>query len=293
MFFDYNIMMSRANSIVHASVVGIISNVVLVGLKMLVGVIAGSIAIILDAVNNLTDVLSSVVTIIGTKLAARRPDAGHPYGHGRTEYLTTLLVGVIILFTGIMAMAESIPKIIHPELADYTWATISVVVLGILVKLALGIYIHRAGRRFNSSSLKASGIDALFDAVLSTATLVGIIVTLVLHVSIDGILGALISLFIIKTSISILSEASSEIIGQTADQELQERVLSSIKQSPEVLDAHDLMLHNYGPDDFIGSVQIQVPTSLTAGKIHQLTRKIARRIRAKYGIKLTVGIHVH
>ena len=212
--------MNRQTAIVWTSVIGIITNVVLVGFKMLVGVLAGSIAIILDAVNNLTDVLSSVVTIIGTKLAARHPDEGHPYGHGRFEYLTTLFVGLIILATGIMALIESIPKILHPELADYSWATITVVVAAIITKLILGWYVRRAGKRFSSSSLVASGIDALFDAILSFATLIGIIVTLVFHISIDGILGGLIALFIIKTALQVLLEASNDIIGQTADRDL-------------------------------------------------------------------------
>lgn len=283
--------MNRQTAIVWTSIIGIIANVVLVGFKMFVGLLAGSIAIILDAVNNLTDVLSSVVTIIGTKLAMRCPDEGHPYGHGRIEYLTTLLVGVIILATGIMAMVESIPKIIHPELADYSWATIVVVVAAIIVKLLLGGYVRRAGKRFASSSLIASGLDALFDAVLSFATLVGIIVTLIFQISIDGILGAVISLFIIKTSIEILSDASNEILGRTADRELMRKIKELICTFPEVSGAYDLMLHNYGPTELIGSVQIQVPDQLTAKEIHRLTQEIAHKIYAKYNVNLTIGIY--
>lgn len=287
----YNSQMNRQTAIVWTSIIGIITNAVLVGFKMFVGLLAGSIAIILDAVNNLTDVLSSVVTIIGTKLAMRCPDEGHPYGHGRIEYLTTLLVGVIILATGIMAMVESIPKIIHPELADYSWATIVVVVAAIIVKLLLGGYVRRAGKRFASSSLIASGLDALFDAVLSFATLVGIIVTLIFQISIDGILGAIISLFIIKTSIEILSDASNEILGRTADRELMRKIKELICTFPEVSGAYDLMLHNYGPTELIGSVQIQVPDQLTAKEIHRLTQEIAHKIYAKYNVNLTIGIY--
>lgn len=283
--------MNRQTAIVWTSVIGIITNVVLVGFKMLVGVLAGSIAIILDAVNNLTDVLSSVVTIIGTKLAARHPDEGHPYGHGRFEYLTTLFVGLIILATGIMALIESIPKILHPELADYSWATITVVVAAIITKLILGWYVRRAGKRFSSSSLVASGIDALFDAILSFATLIGIIVTLVFHISIDGILGGLIALFIIKTALQVLLEASNDIIGQTADRDLIRKLKKQICTFPEVSGAYDLMLHNYGPSDLIGSVRIQVPDHLTAREIHHLTREISQRVYTKFGVDLTIGIY--
>lgn len=284
-------MMNRQSAIVWTSVIGIVTNVVLVGFKMVVGLLAGSIAIILDAVNNLTDVLSSVVTIIGTKLATRCPDEGHPYGHGRIEYLTTLLVGVIILATGIMAMAESIPKIIHPELADYSWATIIVVVAAIFTKLVLGCYVRRSGKRFASSSLVASGVDALFDAALSCATLIGIIVTLVFQISIDGILGAAISLFIIKTSIEILIEASNEILGCTADRELMRKLKELINSFPDVSGAYDLMLHSYGPTELIGSIQLQVPDQLTAKEIHRLTQEIAHRAYAKYNVNLTIGIY--
>lgn len=287
----YHITMNREKSIVRTSIVGIFANIVLVGFKLLVGVMAGSIAIIVDAVNNLTDVLSSVVTIIGTKLAARRPDEEHPYGHGRYEHLTTLIIGMIILATGIMALLESVPKIIHPELADYSWATITVVVAAIMIKLALGTYVRRAGKKYSSNSLIASGIDALFDAALSLATLVGIAITLISQISVDGILGAIISLFIMRTSIEILAEASNEILGHTASPELMRSLKELICTFPEVSGAYDLMLHSYGPTEMIGSVQIQVPDHLTAKEIHHLTREIAERVYSKYNIRLTIGIY--
>ncbi len=289
--FWYDIIMNREKSIVRASFIGIISNVVLVGLKMLVGVIAGSIAIILDAVNNFTDILSSVVTIVGTKLAARRPDSGHPFGHGRSEYISALVVGMIIFITGLMALFESVPKIITPELADYSWATIAVVVLAIIVKLALGTYVRRMGRKYDSSSLAASGVDALFDALLSFATLIGIAVTLIFQISIDGILGAIISLFIMRTSFEIMMQASDDILGGTADRELMRKIKHQICTFPAVSGAYDLMLHNYGPTDLIGSVQIQIPDSLTAKDIHRLTREISHRIFTRFEVRLTIGIY--
>lgn len=284
-------MMNREKSIICVSAVGIVTNVILVGFKMLVGVVAGSIAIILDAVNNLTDVLSSVVTIIGAKLANRRPDEEHPYGHGRYEHLTTLLIGIIILATGVMALAESIPKVIHPELADYSWATIIVIMAATVAKLVLGFYVRRAGKKYVSKSLVASGVDALFDALLSLATLIGIAVTLIFQISIDGILGVIISLFILKASISILAEASDEILGRTADPELMRKIKDLICTFPEVSGAYDLMLHSYGPTELIGSVQIQVPDRLTAKEIHRLAREIAQRVYNKYNARLTIGVY--
>lgn len=283
--------MNRQKLIVRTGIIGIATNIILVIFKMLVGVMAGSIAIVLDAVNNLTDVLSSVVTIVGAKLATKRPDQDHPYGHGRSEYLAALIVGFIILATGIMSLIESVPKIVHPELADYSWATLTVVIAAILAKIALGLYTRRKGRQLNSSSLLASGIDALFDVLLSTATLVGIITTMVFNISIDGILGAIISLFIVRTSISIISGAINDIMGKVADRKLVQKIKRQICNFPEVGGAYDLMLHNYGPMDTIGSVQIQVPDQLTAKQIHRLTREIAQKIFSKYGVMMTIGIY--
>lgn len=284
-------MVNRRKQIIRVSLIGVAANILLAGFKMLVGVIAGSIAIILDAVNNMTDVLSSVVTIVGAKLAAKRPDPGHPYGHGRSEYISALLVGLIIFLAGIMALVESIPKIIHPELADYSIATIIVVIAAIIVKIFLGTHFRKMGKKLNSSSLSASGVDALFDAILSFATLVGIAVTMIWQISIDGILGAIIALFILRTSVEIVMEASGDILGRTADRTLMQKIKQQICAFPQVSGAYDLMLHNYGPADLIGSVQIQVPDHLTAKEIHKLTREIASRIFSKYGVNLTIGIY--
>lgn len=285
-------MANRQKQIIKTGIISVIVNFILAVFKMLVGLIAGSIAIILDAVNNTTDVVSSLVTIVGAKLASKRPDPGHPYGHGRSEYISAFLVGLIILVAGIVALFESVPKIIQPELADYSWATILVVSAAIIVKLSLGSYVRKAGRRLNSSSLAASGLDALFDAVLSAATLVGIIVTLVFQVSIDGLLGALIALFIIRASLEIISEAAGDIIGRTADPKLISKVKRQIASSPNVSGVYDLMLHNYGPANLIGSVQIQVPDAMLAREIHKLTRDIAHRTYTKFGVTLAVGIYV-
>lgn len=288
---SYIIIMNREKSIIQVSIVGIVTNIILVGLKMLVGVIAGSIAIILDAVNNLTDILSSVVTIVGAKFASKQPDAGHPYGHGRSEYISALMVGLIILFTGLMALLEALPKMFHPELADYSWATIVVVILAIFTKLALGIYVRQSGKRYNSSSLAASGIDALFDALISLATLVGIIVTMLFQISIDGLLGVIISLFIMRTSAEIILQATGDILGRTADRGLMQKIKAEICEFAGVKNAYDLMLHNYGPADLIGSVQIEVPDHMTAKEIHRLILKISNRIYAKFGIMLTISIY--
>lgn len=283
--------MNRSKIIVRTSIIGIVTNVILVVFKMIVGLIAGSIAIVLDAINNLTDVCSSVVTIVGAKLAGRTPDPEHPYGHGRSEYLAAMMVGIIVLLAGIMALIESIPKVFSPELADYSAATIIVVVAAVLAKVFLGRYVKKIGEQVDSGSLIASGIDAMFDALLSFSTLVGILVTMIFQISIDGILGVIIAAFIIKTSIEILSEAAADILGRGIDPDTAHHIREAVRSFPQVKGAYDLDLHNYSPSEYIGSVHIEVPDQMTAREIDQLSRRITRQIYQDYNVTLTVGIY--
>ncbi len=282
---------NRQRIIIRTSVIGIVTNLVLVAFKMTVGLIAASNAIVLDAVNNLTDVFSSVVTIVGTKLAARRPDREHPYGHGRYEYLAALVVGAIIFSVGAFALVESIPKVFHPELADYSLASIVVISAAVLVKIFLGLYVKSVGRAQDSASLLASGLDAMFDAVLSFSTLIGIFSTMFFQVSLDGILGVIISLFIIKTSLEILSNSVLDIIGGRSDPGLSRKLHAFVCSFPEVSGAYDLIIHDYGPGAYMGSIHIQVPDRLTAKDIHRLTSEISQGALSKYNITLTVGIY--
>ncbi len=283
--------MERQKQIVKTSIIGIVTNLFLVGFKLAVGLIAGSIAIVLDAVNNLTDVLSSAVTIAGAKLAGRRPDKEHPYGHGRYEYLSALVVGAIVLVAGVMALIESIPKIFQPELADYSVASVIVIAGAVLTKIILGKYVKHKGEQLDSGSLVASGIDALWDAVLSFSTLVGIFVALWFKVSIDGYLGVLIAIFILRSSLEILGDALEDILGTTVDAGLAQEIKRVICNFPEVKGAYDLRLHNYGPNSLIGSVHIEVADTLTAKELHRLTREIAHCIFTEFGVLLTVGVY--
>lgn len=283
--------MKREKLIIRTSVQGIFVNLALVISKAAVGLIAGSVSIVLDAVNNLTDMLSSIVTIVGTKMAGREPDRDHPYGHGRIEYLTAMVVGLIVMAAGVMALIEAVPKIFHPEVAEYSAVTIIIVVIAIIVKLAFGSYVKRTGDKIKSGSLSASGLDAMLDALLSAGTLVGVIVTMIWGVSIDGWIGAAISLFIIKSSIGILHEGWLDIIGRRVDGALSRKIKTRIAEFPEVSGAYDLVLHNYGPNEVIGSVHIQVPDDLTAKQIHKLSWDIAAAVYKEFRVYLTVGIY--
>ena len=178
-----NDMAIREKQITKTSLVGIIANVFLAGFKALVGLISGSIAIVLDAVNNLTDALSSVITIVGIKLAKRKPDDDHPFGHGRIEYFSAIIISGIVLAAGIMSLIESVKKIIHPEMPDYTTVTIVIVAVAVVVKLLLGRYVKTQGIKYNSDALVASGADASFDAIISASTLLGIFITIIFNIN--------------------------------------------------------------------------------------------------------------
>lgn len=288
---------NRDQIIIRTSIIGIAGNVLLVGFKAFVGFLAGSVSIIMDALNNLTDVLSSVITIVGTKLANKKPDRKHPFGHGRIEYIASTLIAALILFAGGMAIYESILSIIdyfqNKTLPTFTIPSLIIIGVAILVKVAIGIFYKIQGKKVDSPTLSASGTDALFDAVLSTATLVGAIFAYTLHWYVEGYLGILIGLFIIRTGISVLRESISSIIGERYDSEETKEIIQDINSIPGVKGAYDLILNSYGHKKSIGSVHIGVDGGLTAYEIQTIERNISFLMYQKYNIIMTVGIYAN
>ena len=283
--------MNRSKEIIRTSVVGIVANVLLASFKAVVGLLANSVAVVLDAVNNLSDALSSVITIIGTKLSMRPADNKHPFGYGRVEYFSAIIIAVIVLTTGITSLVESVKKIITPTAPDYTTVTLIVIIVAILSKLALGWYVRKKGKQLESDALIASGADALFDAVITLATLVSAGIMLIWNVSLDGYLGALISLVIIKAGIEMLASPINQLLGAKASPDLIHQIKSDITEMDQVQGVFDIILHGYGPNLSIGSLHIAVPDTMTAHQIHGLTRGISELMLAKYGIIMTVGVY--
>ena len=286
-------MKNRSNIIVRTSIFGILANLGLVALKLVVGLIAFSVSIIMDAVNNLSDALSSVITIVGTKLSQKKPDAKHPYGHGRIEYVTSLVIGIIILVAGGLAIYESIMSIVENQQPKFEIYSVILIGVAVLVKIVLGLYFRHVGKKVNSEALKGSGVDALFDALLSFATLVSIIVWLATDgkVVIEGYIGSVIGLFMIKSGIGVLRNSLSSIIGERTSKETSEAIKHLVCQNKEVLGAYDLIINNYGPDRGIGSIHIEVDDKMTAKEIHPLTRNIAFQVFQQFGIIMTIGIY--
>ena len=284
-------MQNRSKKIVRTSIIGIIANLGLVAIKAIVGLFANSISIIMDAINNLSDALSSVITIVGTKLAQKKPDAKHPYGHGRIEYVTSLVISIIILVAGSAAIAESVINIFNPRDVKFELYSVILIAIAVVVKIVLGLYFRYQGKKLNSEALKGSGIDALFDALLSLGTLISIGVMLIWKVNIEGYVGAIIGAFMIKSGIDVLRHSLSSIIGERTSKETSEAIKHLVCQNPQVLGAYDLIVNNYGPDRGIGSIHIEVDDKLTAKEIHPLTRNIAAQVYMKFGIIMTVGIY--
>ncbi len=285
-------MNEREKQITRVSLIGIGANVLLAAVKAAAGLLAGSVAVVLDAVNNLSDALSSVITVIGVRLARRAPDKKHPFGHGRIEYISAVIIAAILVATGVVSLIESVGKIRAPEPADYTVYTLIVIITAIIVKLLLGRFVKAKGERYASDALIASGKDASFDAILTASTLVGAAVTMLWRVSVDGILGVIISIFIIRSGIELLLHPLDRILGVREDSETTRGIKALIRDSfPEVEGAYDLVLHNYGPSYAIGSVHIEVPDVLTARDIHVLSEKIQHTVFAKYSVFLTIGIY--
>ncbi len=286
------LMASREKTIVKTSVIGIGANILLAAFKAIVGFAANSVAIISDAVNNLTDALSSIITIVGTHLAAKAPDKKHPMGHGRVEYMSALVVSAIVFYAGATTLIDSVKKIIHPEKPDYGASAIILLVAAIIVKLLLGAYTKSVGKKVNSGSLVASGEDASNDAVLSASVLASAVVFLVFKVDLESYVGVFISLMIIKASYEMISEAVSELLGARADKELTSSIKRTIARDEQVHGVYDLILNNYGPDRYLASVHVEVDSKLTAADIDALTRRLQDSVYKEHSVLLAaVGIY--
>ena len=282
---------NRNKIIQRTGLIGIFTNIALGAVKIVFGLFASSVAMITDSVNNLTDALSSTVTVVGNKLAYKAPTKKHPFGYGRIEYIASFLVSGIILVTAGLFFYESIQKIINPEEPNYTTITIVMIAIAIVVKIALGLYTRYQAKKADSLALKGSGTDALFDAVITTTTLVGAIITITLKVNIEGYLGILISCFIAKTGVEMILETTNLLIGKRYDKETYKKVKEIVKSFPEVLGVFDIYFNDYGPEMTIGSLHIEVPSSLSALDIDELTRKITAAVYQETKIGLTIGIY--
>ncbi len=285
-------IITRDRLIVRTSVIGILANVFLSAFKAVIGLLTHSIAILMDAVNNLTDAASSLITIIGTKLAAKEPDKEHPFGHGRAEYLSAMVIAVLVLYAGVTSLIESIKKIITPKKPEYTAVALVIVAVAVVVKIVLGRYVKSMGEKTDSDALVNSGQDATMDSVISASTLVAAFIFQASGLSLEAWLGAIISIIIIKSGIDMLRETISQLLGERIDRELALAIKETVTSFPDVQGAYDLILNNYGPNAFNGSVHVEVPDTYTAYDLDDLLRQITIAVFEKHNVILTaIGVY--
>lgn len=283
--------MERNKEIIRTSIVGIAANIFLAAFKAIAGFVAGSVAIVMDAINNLSDAMSSVITIVGTKLSEKPADRNHPFGYGRVEYFSAIIIAVIVLSTGFISLVESVKKIFHPSHPTYTALTLTIIIVAIIVKLVMGWYVKKEGRKLKSNALEASGADATFDAIVTLSTLISAGIMLLTDFNIDGIIGAIISLVIIKAGINMIGTPVGQLLGESISKEMMHDIKEDVAHFAGVLGVYDIILNYYGPNTIIGSLHVSVPETMTAGRIHGLTRTITELLYDKYKIIVTVGIY--
>ena len=271
-----------------AGVVGIVSNLILCIMKILIGLVSRSIAIIADGINNLADASSSIITLVGFKLASQPEDEDHPYGHARIEYLTGLFISIVIIVIGLQLLRTSIDKILHPDPLEFSCLTIIILVAAILIKLWQSLFNRSIGRKIRSVTLIATAADSRNDVISTSAVLISVIVGKFTGIQIDGYMGCLVALFIIWSGIQLVRETTSPLLGEAPDQELVDSIAEIVKKEPGVLGIHDLMVHNYGPGKIFASMHIEVDADGDLMESHDMIDNIEKRIKDELHVEFVV-----
>ena len=282
---------TREGIIVTTSGMGILVNLLIAATKIVVGLISSSIAIISEGANNAGDALSSVMALIGAKLAKKHPDEKHPFGYGRIEYLCGLVIAVVILVTGIELLIGSAKRIFHPETLHISYIALVLVALSAAVKFFLGNYTVRMGRKVGSTALEAVGTDCKTDCFASIITIVSALIFLVFKWNVDAYAGVITSLLLIKAGVEALRETLSEILGRPGDKELAAKLYKEIRSTDGILAAVVMMLHNYGPEAWSGSVNVEIGHKKTVGEIYQFLHELQLRIMHEYHVTMVFGVY--
>ena len=261
----------RRKRIIGVSIIGIVTNLLLGALKAVLGILSGSIALVSDALNNITDSSSSLITIIGTKLAGKAPDKQHPFGHGRTEYL--------------------IKAIFNREEMSTSIVTAIIIIATIVAKIVLGTFTENSGKKYNSGALIASGADAKNDAIVSLVTLISTLIYMFTKISVDGIAGVIISVFILKTAYEVLSDTVKKILGERVDGEMVRGIKEIARNTEGVINCFDLILNDYGPDFYTGSINVEIEDNRSIGEMYPILHEAQTKIYNKYNVFLVFGFY--
>lgn len=288
---EANMDKERKQIIQNTSLLGIVMNIGLALIKIILGLFTHSAAIIAEGINNASDILSAALTLIGSKLAGLHPDEKHPFGYGRIEYLTSLVISVIILVSGIESTISSIKQIFNHEPLNVSYMSLIIIAVSAIVKFIYGTYAMKVGKKINSGALEGVGLDSKNDSYVSLITIISTLIFLVFHISIDAYAGILISLIIIKAGLSILLDTISELLGRPGEEELAKNLYDIIRKSPSVLNAADMMLHNYGPGKYSGSVNIEIDHEKSVGELYDEIHKLQLDIMHTHNVTMVFGIY--
>ena len=282
---------TREGIIAGTSGLGIVVNLLIAAIKVILGLLASSIAIVSEGVNNASDALTSVLTLVGTKLAGKKPDKKHPFGYGRIEYLTSLIIAILILITGFEMLTSAVKLIFEPAEMDISYVALIAVAISAVIKFFLGVYTMKMGKKADSGALAAVGLDCRNDSFVSVITILSAVVFLVFHISIDAYVGVLMSLLVLKAGIEVLKDTVSELLGRPGEAELASKLYQEIRATDGVLGAADMMLHNYGPDAYSGSVNIEIDHDKTVGEVYEVIHDLQLRIMHKHNVTMVFGIY--
>lgn len=271
-----------------SGITGIILNIILVAGKLTVGIIAGSVAIIADAINNFSDAASSVITLAGFKLAGQKPDKEHPFGHGRIEYVAGLIVSVLIIFMGFELAWSSIEKIITPEAAEFSYAAMGVLIAAILVKFWLFYFNRKIAKRINSPSIAATASDSISDVIATGVVLAALIAGQYTTFPIDGVAGVIVAIFIFKAGWGAVKTTQAPLLGRPMSKELADAIDKLALEHENILGIHDLIYHDYGPGRAIVSFHAEVPADGNLMETHEMIDHVEREIREKFGIEAVI-----
>ena len=281
----------RNKVIVRTSVTGVVVNVVIAAVKIAAGLFASSIAIVSEGVNNAADALTSVLTLVGTKLAGRHPDAKHPFGYGRIEYLTGLVISVIILVSGFQMLSESVKLVFKPEPLAISYVSLGIVAVSAVVKFVLALYTIARGRAVSSEALVGVGLECRGDSYVSAVTIVTAVLFLLTGVSIDAYAGIVMSLIIIKAGVEVGFKTVSELIGRPGERELAAKIYAMVRATPGVVGAADMMLHNYGPGAWSGSVNVEIDHAKSVGEAYAFLHELQLRIMHEEKVTMVFGVY--
>lgn len=271
-----------------AGIVGIISNLLLCIMKILTGIISGSIAIVADGINNLADASSSIITLVGFKLASQPEDEEHPYGHARIEYVTGLVISIVIIIIGFQLFRSSLDKILHPQPLVFSITTIIILVVSILIKLWQSRFNISLGRKINSVTLIATGADSRNDVISTTAVLISVLVFQYTDLQIDGYMGCLVAVFIVWSGYQLVKETSSPLLGEAPEPELVDAIMEAISREPDILGTHDLRVHNYGPGKTFASIHAEVDARGSLVEVHDMIDRVEHAVQDALHIELVI-----